>query len=90
MKQFMHRSTRQQTLVQKRKEREENSYNGRRKERYSEMSFNGELGRKELEKYFTMYNAIMNSSLWNDCHLPSENPTKIDYNHANRLYARLN
>lgn len=85
----MNRHTRQQRLVQEREERKENSYNGRRKEKYSEMSFNGELGRKELRKYNQMYESIRGSSLKDECNLPPENPTRIDYNRANRLYAQL-
>lgn len=85
----MHRHTRKQHLIQEREERKENTHNGRRKERYSEMSFNGELGRKELRKYMQMYETIVNSSLKDEFSLPAENPTRIDYNRANRLYSQL-
>ena len=85
----MNRHTRQQKLIQEREERKENSHNGRRKERYSQMSSFGILGRRELRKYNQMYEAIQNSSLKDECSLPPENPTRHYYDLANRLYAQL-
>lgn len=85
----MNRHTRQQKLIQERAIRAENTHNGRRKEKYSQMGSYGLLGRRELIKYAQMYESIRGSSLREECNLPSENPTRTDYDYANRLYSTL-
>jgi hypothetical protein len=87
------RKHRRDQLVEKRKERAETTYNGKRKKEYSAMGgVEGVLGHKELAKYETFRTAIrrkreglerMGISIPN---LPTENITKSFYDLAKNFY----
>jgi len=87
----MHKKIKKKKLAEEREIRKENTYNGRRRERYKSMANSGELGIRELKNYLDLRAYILNNTKKDErLSLPYDFPKQAHYDLARLVYRKIN